>query len=46
MPLSKGRSESVISKNISQLRKEGKKQEQAAAIAYSMAGKSRKNKSS
>ena len=42
MPLAKGKSNKTVSKNIAKLRREGRKPSQAAAIAYRVAGKSRK----
>lgn len=42
MPLKKGSSKSTISKNIGELIKSGRPPDQAAAIAYSKAGKGRK----
>ncbi len=44
MPLQKGKSQKAISSNIRQLRREGRKESQAIAIALSVAGKSRKKK--
>jgi len=42
MPLKKGKSDKVVSQNISELRHSGYPQKQAIAIAMRKAGKSRK----
>jgi biotin operon repressor len=44
MPLQKGSSKEAIKKNIQQLTQEGKAQNQAVAIAYSVAGKSKQQR--
>jgi hypothetical protein len=44
VPLKKGSSQLTISQNIRKLIKEGYSRQQAAAIAYSQAGKFRKRK--
>lgn len=44
MPLKKGKSKEVISDNIAELRRSGRPADQAAAIAYSEAGKSKAKK--
>ena len=42
MPLAKGKSKAVVSKNIATEIRAGKRPDVAAAIAYRVAGKSRK----
>lgn len=44
MPLAKGSSNKTVSKNIAKLRKEGYKEDQAIAISYSEAGRSKGKK--
>lgn len=44
MPLKKGKSQKVVSSNIRELIRSGRKRDQAVAIALSNAGKSRKKK--
>ena len=44
MPLVKGKSKSAMSQNIKTEMEAGKPQKQAIAIAYSVAGKTRKKK--
>jgi hypothetical protein len=44
MPLYEGKSKKTVSKNIAKLMHEGRKQDQAIAIALDAAGKSRKGK--
>ena len=42
MPLQKGKSQESISENVAELRKSGKPEKEAVAIAMSEAGKSKK----
>lgn len=44
MPLKKGRSRAVISYNIAELIRSGRKRDQAAAIALRKAGKARRKR--
>lgn len=44
MPLLKGSSKEVVSENIAELRRSGRPEKQAVAIAYATAGKSKKKK--
>jgi len=44
MPLKKGKSKKVISENIGELVNSGRPKDQAVAIAYSKAGKSRRKR--
>ncbi len=44
MPLKKGKSKAVISSNIAELIRSGRKRDQAVAIAFSEAGMSKKKK--
>lgn len=44
MPLKKGRSKKIISSNIRELRRSGRKQKQAVAIALNTARKGKKRK--
>lgn len=45
MPLRKGKSDRVLSENIAELRRSGRPAKQAAAIAYSKAGRAKRGKS-
>lgn len=44
MPLKKGSSKRTVSRNIAELKKSGYGSQQAAAIAYKKAGKSKRQK--
>ena len=44
MPLLKGKSKEVIAQNIAELRRSGRPEDQAVAIAYKQAGKSKDTK--
>lgn len=44
MPLAKGQSQAIISKNIRELIRAGHSRKQAVAIAYSQAGLTKKSK--
>lgn len=44
MPLKSGKSKKVISENIAELIRSGRKKDQAVAIAYDKAGLSKKKK--
>lgn len=45
MPLLSGKGQHIINSNIAELRRSGKPEAQAVAIAYSKAGKGKKTKS-
>jgi RNase H-fold protein (predicted Holliday junction resolvase) len=44
MPLLKGKSDKIVSRNIAELVHSGRPQKQAVAIAMNMAGKSKRHK--